>query len=59
LQIQRAIAKRRTTLNTLATAVAQILIDGVLEVGVFDKLASYGTRGAHHILGSGIQILDI
>jgi hypothetical protein len=46
LQEERTIAERVTTLDTFAAAVAELFVDGVFVVGLFDILSAYRPGGA-------------
>ena len=59
LEIQGAVAKRRTALDAFAASVAQTLVDGIFEIWLLHKFPGNGTRGTEHVFGSGVKFFHI
>lgn len=56
LQMQRTIAKRGTSGHAFGTSDAQIFVDNVFEIGLFDETPFDGRRGAKLVFGSGVEV---
>ena len=59
LQKERAVAERIASLDALAAAYAEGLVDAVLVVGVLDEGALYGAGGAGLVFGGGGQRVGV
>jgi hypothetical protein len=56
LQVEGAVPKGGTPLNTFTASVAKLFIDGIFEEGFLNKLAPDGTCRAELVFGPGGQV---
>ena len=59
LEKQGAVAEAITALDTLGATDAQLFVDGVFVVGIFDVGSLDGRRGAQAILRPGIEVIGL
>ena len=59
LQEQGTIAEGSASLYAFATTRAEILINGIFEIGLLHKFPGDGSCGTHHVLRSCVQFLHI
>src|SRR5690242_2451168 len=59
LKEERSIAKSITTFDTFGAADAQLFINGVFVIWIFDKAAPNGSRGTELVLRAGVQVVRL